>query len=129
MSTKEIANVAAKWWATLLREDREKFGNVRASTVYQELFGDLPELTDDALATFETYLAGAIQHLLELSQPSDRFIEVSSDYEPQGALLLAMAKANIDQDRFPSKTKLIIEDDLIRVSRGYGGKWQTILTY
>jgi hypothetical protein len=120
----EVAKKAAGWWADFIRARHQAFGNNRTSEAWSRILGPMADLKQEHLAAFEADMAKRIEE--EMGKPDFRRLAISCDYAPEGILATSAGATEIDEDRFPKKTKLVIDQQQIRVSVGYGGTWETI---
>lgn len=116
----DMATAAARWWADLLEmptihDNRDSY----SSTVATSMALDTPTPTKEQLDLF----AGELATRLE-ADPSwkEGYMFLDVDYEPCDVLSESAEKADINDLRFPWKTRMWIDNGEIKVARGYGAR-------
>jgi hypothetical protein len=112
---KEVAQVAAAWWADQLNSvPKMDNGEAMHGIMAQMAASGKPPLSAAQVEEFRHQLENAIN-----AAPVQR-VCISVDYGPDMTLRQAGASAGIDLDyRLPWKTTMWIENDVIKVSSGY----------
>jgi hypothetical protein len=127
---KEIAKIAAKWWADKLRSpamldngDNSEAGfmtNVLATIVQQS---EREDVTESKISKFE-------EELTKLITKMDKgYVYIGVDYDPCVVLSDAAQKADLKlgMTTLPWKTNMNIDPNgTIEVSEGYGGEWHEV---
>lgn len=119
---RETAIKAAKWWSNKLKcnshsNGDDSFASVMAGIMADHL-ADKNSVSEEQFVIFETYL---IDSIIKCDH-----IVLRCDYGPDIKLSAAAEKAGIDRIKFPWKTSMYIDYDIISVSDGYGAGREVI---
>lgn len=115
---RETAIKAAKWWSDKLKCNSHSNGDDSFASVMADHLASKNSVSEEQFTTFETYL---IDDILKC----DRIV-LRCDYGPDIKLSAAAEKAGIDRNKFPWKTSMYIDYDIISVSDGYGAGREVI---
>ena len=119
---------AKKWWEKILfQKNGTKFdnGDEESGALIMLLAGLLNDsyvITDEELDAFTDELEKTIK---EEIQKNGR-LSLTSDYHPEGLLAEIVKKSGIPEAKVPYKTEMIITEDIVKVSCGYGKPFEVI---
>lgn len=126
----ELAEAAARWWATAIVQRR--FGRLAAEgeadlnfrsgaeATIHTLYARTIDLTMEQVERFQD----AFQARVMAGEPNQFY---SVDFTAAGVLAGIMAVAGIPLDIIGGKIKMSIEDgEVIKVSEGYGSPWEIV---
>lgn len=125
MKYDNIAKYAANWWAekiggnTIHDNGDDSFGSVLAGLLADTM---IKKPTVEQLESYREFLAKEILKVLE--KRGSMFL--SCDYSPDGILTKAAKASGIELANYPWKTNMMIDDNKIRVSEGYGEPYDLI---
>ena len=114
-----IANVAANWWASAIKEPLYDNGNLETSIKINAALNNLNVLKDEEINAFKNNLSNEIIACL-IAEPSNLTLKV--DYNPDIILSRAAHTSNISVLKYPIKTTMTITPELIIVTDVYGNK-------
>lgn len=119
--------VAAKFWADFLRNDFHHDNGEPMQSVFADVVkGMLPELDSAKVDKFQEYLEESLQKMWD----GGKYAVVSVDYHPDMTLSNAAERAGLGDmfNRLPFKTCMWLEPktDEVKVSVGYGAKWENL---
>jgi hypothetical protein len=123
----EIASVAAKWWANLLKSNfsHDNGGSIMQSAMMNYISSLNEKLSNESISAFESTLAKLIHADIETM---NYVLDISVDYDACDILVSAFAIAGISYEKYllPCKTQMIISPDKIIAKIGYGSPFETI---
>ena len=117
---REIAQVAAKWWADKLRYGTvQNNGEDMQSLMMTLLSMRGSKRNEEDIQRFEDVLAELIDQ--QLAMRGGAYLRV--DYHPEGLLRDAAEEANIDVSfALPVKTSMRVDSGTVMVAEGYGAE-------
>lgn len=126
---REVARLAAKWWADQLRQpatldngDDTSQGAMTASFAYMLQKMEREKQSADKIDAFENALANILE------RHNDPWFSFGVDYNPDRILSEAAEAAELDlgMTTLPWKTRMFATDEQVKVSVGYRGEPQVI---
>lgn len=132
MNMEALAKAAAKWWADTLRVPPQHDNGAEDQTASRlaRILASGRRPHPDQVDKFEAKLR---EFILREIATGRRYIDVATDYGPQGILLYAADAADDSGKDYieaylPWKTNMVINTDnnTIEVSAGYGAPWTMI---
>ncbi len=118
---------AINWWINQFTGSRlggsigDDFNSVLAMTMADQVFSQT-SVNETQVAAFRESLSKALMD--ELSKGIEPDLDV--DYGPRGILADAMVESRISGSEAPFKTRMVVGVNSVRVSAGYGAKYEEI---
>ena len=127
MLTDEQIRVAVDWWADAIQDpdfdngDTSSMGGTTA--LLANLLSESHPVTPEKVEKFKT----ALTNLLKTTKVEDDYFTLSVDYHPCSDLCLCAQVAEIDESRFPWKTRMYLDKGGVSVSAGYAAPLEKLL--
>lgn len=123
-SIKEIADIAAGWWADVVANPKFDNGDDSQSggiAMVMAMMGK-KEIEPVTIEKFREVLSRAIE--AKINKNPDYKGVIGCDYGPDGTLRAAAEEAGMPDNNFPWKTTMWFDQNHVSVSYGYRGKTQ-----
>lgn len=125
MKHDNIAKFAANWWAEKIGGNTiHDTGDDSLGSVLAELLAD-SMIENPSVEQLESYRAFLTKEILKVLEKRGSMF-LSCDYFPDGVLIEAAKASGIELANYPWKTNMMIDDNKIRVSEGYGAPYALI---
>lgn len=127
MLSKKLIETAVNWWAERVTGNTiHSNGDETKASEFAGLLADLMQEPVKDKNKVEKYKESLAEHLVKSFGDGRSRLCLSCDYAPDFILSKAAKEAEINVHNYPWKTSMIISDDRIEVSEGYGQPYRMI---